>query len=187
MNCLIIHGCPIHAEKAMNPETRTYDKHWLPWTKKQLNGRSIKTEITLMPNPWSPVYEDYKKEFAKYLIDEDTILIGTSCGCSFLVRWLGETKKKINKLILVAPWKIADASKIEKSFYEFPIDTTIKERVKKIIMFTSNNEAVNGKKSLEIFHEALGGQIINLPDHGHYILQHMGTEEFPELVEAVLK
>ena len=33
-NCIIIHGCPSDAEKAMNPETRTYDKHWIPWLKK---------------------------------------------------------------------------------------------------------------------------------------------------------
>jgi hypothetical protein len=33
----IIHGCPSDKEKAMNPATRTYDKHWIPWIKKELN------------------------------------------------------------------------------------------------------------------------------------------------------
>jgi hypothetical protein len=33
-NCIIIHGCPSEKEKAMNSETRTYDKHWIPWIKK---------------------------------------------------------------------------------------------------------------------------------------------------------
>ena len=35
-NCIIIHGCPSNVEKAMNPETRTYDKHWIPWLKQNL-------------------------------------------------------------------------------------------------------------------------------------------------------
>jgi hypothetical protein len=48
----------------------------------------------------------------------------------FLVRWLGEKKRKINKLILVAPWKISDRKdKFRKLFYEYPIDKTIQERV----------------------------------------------------------
>lgn len=33
MNCIIIHGCPSNVEKATNQETRTYNKHLIPWTK----------------------------------------------------------------------------------------------------------------------------------------------------------
>lgn len=49
----------------MNSETRTYDKHWIPWTKKQLEEKGIETETPLMPKPWQPVYEDFKSEFEK--------------------------------------------------------------------------------------------------------------------------
>jgi len=172
----------------MTPETRTYDKHWMPWTKKQLIASGMKTATPLMPNPWHPNYNDYKKEFEKNHVDENTILVGHSCGCSFLVRWLGETKRKIFKLILVAPWKINEsAPEWEKNFYEFPIDTTIPERVGEIVMFTADNEREDGKRGLEMFHEVLGGRIIELKGHGHYILKHMGTEEFPELLKVILK
>ncbi len=187
-NCIIIHGCPSSEEKAMNSETRTYDKHWMPWTKKELESRNIKTETPHMPSPWEPDYENFKKEFEKYNVDENSILIGHSCGCSFLVRWLGETKRNIFKLILVAPWKIEEgASELKKIFYEFSIDTTIKDRVKGIIMFTADDEEEDGKKGLKMFYEALGGEIINLPGHGHYCFKNMGTEEFPELIETILK
>ena len=94
-NCIIIHGCPDEKEKAMDPETRTYDKQWLPWTKKQLENRGLKTETPLMPDPWEPIYEKFKNEFEKYQVDENTILISHSCGCTFLARWLGETKQKV--------------------------------------------------------------------------------------------
>lgn len=38
-----------------------------------------------------------------------------------------------------------------------------------------------------IFHQALGGEIIELKEHGHYILDHMGTEKFPELLKIALR
>ncbi len=80
--CIIIHGCTSNAEKAMNPETRTYDKHWMPWIKKQLNARGIETQTPLMPEPWHPDYGKFKAEFEKHHIDENTILVGHSCGCA---------------------------------------------------------------------------------------------------------
>jgi len=185
--CIIIHGCPSDAEKAMDPQTRTYDKHWLPWTKKQLEEKGIETKTPLMPKPWQPVYEDFKSEFEKLAVDENTILVGHSCGCAFLVRWLGETKRKIFKLILVAPWKIANKEKIfREKFYSYPIDETIKDRIKEIVMFTADDEEDEGKESLKIFHDALGGEIINLKSHGHYTMGDMGTEEFPELINKIL-
>lgn len=184
--CIIIHGCPSDEEKAMNPEARTYDKHWIPWTKNQLIAKNIKTETPLMPSPWQPEYEKFKNEFEKYDVDENTILVGHSCGCAFLVRWLGETKRKVLKLILVAPWKIPDKDdNFRKAFYVYKIDETIKDRLDKIIMFTSNDEEDDGKESLKIFHKSLGGEIINLENHGHYCLGDMGTEEFPELIKAI--
>ena len=116
--CIIIHGCPSDVKKAMNLETRTYDKHWIPWLKQNPIASGIKTETPLMPDPWEPNYQKFKAEFEKYSVVENTILVGHSCGCAFLVKWLGETKRKISKLILVAPWKIPDKDDdFRKEFY----------------------------------------------------------------------
>jgi len=189
MKCIIIHGCPSNIEKAMNPERRTYDKHWIPWTKKQLEERGIEVETPLMPESWEPDYKKFKEEFEKYGVDENSVLIGHSCGCTFLVRWLGETKRKIDKLILVAPWKINEEDEVKmarKDFYLFSIDKTIKDRVNDIVMFTADDEEEDGKKGLKMYHEALGGKIISLKGHGHYTMGDMGTIEFPELIEVIV-
>ncbi len=54
-------------------------------------------------------------------------------------------------------------------------------------MFTANDEESTGKASLRIFHQALGGEVIELQGHGHYTMGDMGTQEFPELLEAIVK
>ena len=188
INCIIIHGCPSDEEKAMDPEVRTYDKHWIPWLKKRLNSLGIKTDTPLMPNPWKPNYSDFRKEFGKYEVGENTILVGHSCGCAFLVRWLGDTTQKIKKLILVAPWKIPEEGDlVREEFYVYPIDESIKSRVKEVVMFTADDEEDDGKKSLQIFHDSLGGKIINIKGMGHYTLGDMGKEDIPELLEEVIK
>lgn len=186
-NCIIIHGCP-SSDEAKDPKKRTYDKHWMPWLKKELIAKGIPTQTPLMPSPWEPDYKKFKAEFEKYEVNEDTVLVGHSCGCAFLVRWLGESKKKVAKLILVAPWKTLDdpSDTFRKEFYGYTIDETIKDRVKEIIMFTADDEKEAGKKSLAIYHQALGGKIIELKGKGHYTMEDMGTEEFPELLKVVL-
>jgi len=187
MKCIIIHGCPSNIEKSMSPETRTYDKHWIPWTKEKLNIKNIKVETPLMPTPWRAKYSEWKEEFDKLEVNKETVLIGHSCGCAFLVRWLGETKQEINRLILVAPWKIAESGGAEEGFYNYDIDETIKERVDRIVIFTADDEEEDGKKSAKMFGEALNGKIIELKKHGHYTLNDMGTEEFPELIKEIIE
>lgn len=185
-NCIIIHGCPGSEEEMMNLADRTFDKHWMPWIREKLSNQGIESETPMMPSPWAPIYEEFKKKFEKQEITEDTILVGHSCGCAFLVRWLGETKQKIAKLILVAPWKIPDVgNKKEEEFYTYPIDETIKDRVGKIVMFTSDDEEDDGKESLKIYNKYLGGVVIELKGHGHYTMGDMGTNEFPELLSVI--
>lgn len=74
-----------------------------------------------------------------------------------------------------------------EEFYIYPIDETIKDRVGKIVIFTSDNEEDDGKKSLEIYRQALDGKVIELKGHGHYTMGDMGTNEFPELLELILE
>ncbi|MFC1622743.1 class I tRNA ligase family protein, partial [Patescibacteria group bacterium] len=143
----------------------------------------------IMPVPWKAVYEEWRKEFEKNEVNENTVLIGHSCGCAFLVRWLGETNKKISKLVLVAPWKIPDGEdnlELKKAFYNYDINPSVKNNVNEIIIFTADDEEEDGKKSAKIFNKVLGGQIIELKGKGHYCLSNIGIQEFPELLKVVL-
>lgn len=188
-NVIIIHGCPDAKEQFLSPAERSYDKHWYQWTKQQLELQGIQADVPLMPNPWTPEYTTFKAEFEKYPVNEKSILIGHSCGGAFLVRWLGETKTKVAKLILVAPWKIFRLDDpARQAFYNFTIDQTLPASIGEIIIFTSDDDGEDGaKESVEQFHQALGGQLIELKGRGHYIQGDMGTSEFPELLEVILR
>jgi predicted alpha/beta hydrolase family esterase len=186
-NCIIIHGCPAGPDGERDIEMRSYDKHWIPWVRERLIERNVPTLTPIMPDPWAPDYGRFKEEFEKHPVSHRTILIGHSCGCAFLVRWLGESKQEIDTLVLVAPWKIPrPGDPLRTAFYEFPIDETIKRRVRRILMFTSDTEKEDGKQSLAIYHAALGGNIVHLPNMGHYIIADMGTREFPELLDEIV-
>ncbi|MCA9487352.1 MAG: alpha/beta hydrolase [Nanoarchaeota archaeon] len=189
MNVVIVHGCPGNEEKEKTPETRTYNKHWLYWLKEKLIDKGIACETPLMPEPWNPKYEDWKNIFDGLNIGKETVLVGHSCGCAFLVRWLGDTRKKIKKLILVAPWKIRsdEFTKGENELYDFEIFPAIKDNVKKVLIFTSDDEDEDGKKSAKIFEESLKGKLIEMKNKGHFVFGDMGTNEFPDLLEEILK
>src|SRR5262249_17789206 len=160
---------PSDAERELPPELRTYEKHWIPWVRGQFAARGIPTVTPAMPDPWAPDYATFKQAFEQHPVSERTILVGHSCGCAFLVRWLGDTKREIDTLALVAPWKVARAGDIVRAaFYDYVIDVTIRSRVRRILMFTSDTEHEDGKRSLEIYRTALGGKIIDLPNRGHY-------------------
>ncbi|MEK7537977.1 MAG: alpha/beta hydrolase, partial [Patescibacteria group bacterium] len=184
-NCVVVHGCPDPA-KPRNPQDRTYDKHWMPWIKSELEKMGLSVQIPLMPTPWEPEYEKWKKKFEELRITDKTILIGHSCGSTFLVRWLGETKQKVRALILVAPWKdTKHPDERKRVFYTYDIDTSISSRVPTIVVYTSDNEDPEGRVFAKLFHKMLGGEIVTLKGHGHFTQGDMGSQKFPELLQKI--
>ena len=175
---VVVHGGDLGSGKEV-------DKNWFPWIKNELLKKKIEVRIPTMPIHVDATYSDWKKIFDKLEINDRSVLVGHSRGTAFLVRWLGETKKKIKKLILVAPWKFAD-KKYKETFYNFDVDPSIKERVEEIIIFTSNDEESAGKKSLEAYKNTLGGRVIELLNHGHFTKEDMNAEEFPELLSEII-
>ncbi len=186
---IIVHGSNSkEREKVANGEAQQNERHWIPWIKIELEKQEIKCFNPLMPENWSPKYEDWKNEIEKKKIDENSILIGHSSGGAFLVRWLGETKRKIKKLILVAPCKsVGKWNWYCKDFYNFEIDSSIRNTLKEVIIFVSDNEMFQRIEDAKVYSQKLNGKLINLSGKGHFIKKHMGTEEFPELLEEVLK
>jgi len=188
-NVIIVHGSN-STEKRAKEFPLENERHWKPWLKRELEKRGFEVSNRLYPEDWNPDYEKWKKVFEKNKIDKNTILIGHSAGTAFLLRWLNENKKKIKKLILVAPSIIKAGKYLRLSnLKDFTFDSSLKNYFDKLVIFYSDNDPFNPIiiNSANIINKKLGGRLINLSGKGHFILTEMGTEEFPELLEEVLK
>ncbi len=187
MNCIIVHGSN-SSEKHANEGLPENERHWKPWLKKELEKRNIKVSNELYPTNWKPSYEEWKKVFERNKIDENTILIGHSSGGAFLVRWLSEAKKKIKKLILVSPGKAGKQRRDYLSnLYGDKAIKNIGQYVNEgIFLFTSNDDIPQHIQGAEEYKTELPARVVELKNHGHFTLGDMGTEEFPELLNAIL-
>lgn len=84
-NAIILHGKP-SKERYYDPSfPASSNYYWLPWLQKQLIVRDILTATPEVPHNWRVDYPIWLKEFERYDVTSETILIGHSCGDSFLL------------------------------------------------------------------------------------------------------
>lgn len=186
---LILPGMP-DKEEYYNPDSPAQsNKHWFPWVQRQLIIKDMLTQTPEWPKPYDPDYRSWLELFNQFKVDKDTILIGHSCGGGFLVRWLSENKRQVGKVVLVAPW-IDPANELgdNNDFFDFKIDSSLAERTAGVTIFLDRADFKVIVQSTDTIHKTItGSKLIELPDHGHFTQGDMGTEKFPELVEAVLE
>jgi uncharacterized protein len=172
----------IHGRPDRNEDPPFSGKHWYPWIKSQLEERAISVVLEDMPNAKEPVYSKWKEAFEKHSINEETILIGHSCGGGFLVRWLSENKVGVGKVILVAPW-LDPEGEIDKEFFNFEIDPDIAKKTAGLTIMYSSDDFSDILETIEILKVKLvGADYREFTGKGHFTLGDMGTEEFPELL-----
>ena len=186
-NSIIIHGTCDKEEYFSDKHSSLSNSHWLPWLQKQLLINDIFTQTPEMPEAYSPDYEKWSREFARFEVHESTVLVGHSCGGGFLLRWLSENQVKIKKLILVAPWLDPRRDKTT-SFFDFKIDQSIKERIGDIHLLVSKDDAADILESVEIIKNSIPNITYHeFIDRGHFCLSDMKTDKFPELLSYVLE
>ena len=103
-NAIIIHGMPSKESYYVAGADAQSNSHWLPWIQQQLIVRDVLAQTPEMPKPYEPNYDAWLKVFNQFEVNDNTILIGHSCGGGFLAKWLTENDVKVKKVILVAPW-----------------------------------------------------------------------------------
>lgn len=186
---LIIHGWSTKDEY-YNPKYPTSsNSHWLPWVSKQLMIRDIHAITIEMPSSYYPEYEIWKKEFERFEIDNETSLIGHSCGGGFIVRWLSENPGvKVANVVLVAPWiGIRPDQPFDKRFFEFDINPNITSQSNKFVIYHSVDDVDVIQESVSMLREEIASvSYREFDSHGHFTLHGMGTVEFPELVDEVI-
>jgi len=186
MNAIIVHGAN-DSEKSAFEGGRENTRHWFPWLRKELDERGIKFSSELYPKDWEPDYEEWKRIFEKNNIDENTILVGHSLGCGFILKWMVENKEKVKKVILVAPY-ILNSPEFPglKNMVSFEFDSSLNDLWDKLIVFSSEDDYDFILKSVEKIKDKLNLKHLSFKDKGHFTKGDMGKEEFPELLEEIL-
>ena len=183
---IIIHGMP-DKKGYYNPDADAESNcHWLPWIQRQLIIKDILAQTPEMPVPYEPEYQAWKEMFERFQLDEDTILIGHSCGGGFIIRYLSENDIHIGKVVLVAPWIDPDKT-LTNGMFDFTIDPNIVSKTKGITIFESTNDMKSVQDSIEkLKNEIKDIKVVTFKDYGHFCYKNMNTAKFPELLEECL-
>ena len=185
-NAIIIHGMP-SKEEYFNPANLSPShNHWFSWLQRQLLLKGILAQTPEMPEPYEAHYDEWSAVLKQFHIDKDTMLIGHSLGGGFLVRWLSENDASVGRVVLVAPW-LDPNKRLKTSFFDFSLDKNVAKKTKDITVFISDDDDQDELTSTEILKKNVQGLAVKkFSGKGHFILQHMGTQEFPELRDFLL-
>jgi predicted alpha/beta hydrolase family esterase len=185
-NAIILHGKP-SKERFYDPTfPSTSNYYWLPWLQKQLVMNDIPTATPEVPNNWVADYVVWKKEFERYEITPETILIGHSCGGGFILRWLSEHPDvNVAKVVLAAPW--LDPQRLENTggFFDFTLDKSLTSRTKLSVLYSNDDEASILETASILRDTFPDASFEELQGYGHFYDDR--RMEFPELLTEVLK
>lgn len=184
---IILHGKPGKQEFYNAHGSSQSNSHWLPWLQQQLIVRGILAQTPELPAPYEPVYEDWKKIFEQLQPDENTILVGHSCGGGFLVRWLSENKDiNVGKVVLVAPSLGLDWDYVLE-FTQFEIDPDLVNRTKGVSLLCSDDDKPGIIEAKDRFKAAIKNlEVIDFSNKGHFTEHSLQSIEFPELLDIIM-
>ncbi len=185
---IIVHGALDTEEKQHDTKRPSpSNSHWFPWIQSQLIARDILAQTPEMPVPYEPEYTAWKKVFEYFPLNEETILIGHSCGAGFIVRYLSENNTKVGKVVLVAPW-IDPEKELSTEMFDFVIDENLVTKTSGITIFNSTNDISDVQETVRILTEKIKNiKVVEFQNKGHFCYSDMGTGEFPELLEEILR
>lgn len=189
---ILIHGLPAKEEVLGDVWPSPSNAHWFPWIQKQLTRQDILCQALEMPRSYNPIYKDHERVLNQMEIGDDTILVGHSCGGGFLLRYLSEHKDlKPKKVILVAPWldfeKYLKELNPDSDYFDFSVDTTISERTDLYCMYSTDDDD-SILDSVKMIREKMSNMhLVEFSDKGHFTEPDLGSKEFPELLEIILK
>ena len=183
---IILHGRPSKAEYMDIDFPSPSNAHWLPWLQRQLLRNDILAQAPEAYQPYQPRYENWARAIEYFSPDEETILVGHSCGGGMIVQWLSRNPNaKVGKVVLVAPW--IDVEKDDWPAFDFEIDESLVQRTAGLTIFHSLDDMKEIKSSVKILIRKLpGAKYVEFENAGHFIIGAMKTEEFPELLQECL-
>ncbi len=183
---ILVHGMPDREEYYDPGQPSASNAHWFPWLQNELLVRDVAAATPEMPLAYAPDYGIWRREFERFDLHSDTILVGHSCGGGFLVRWLSEHPDVfVGPVVLVAPW-LDPRRKDTTDFFDFSIDPGVPARVSRLVIFASDDDMDSVTESVTMLRRSLReARYRQFHRYGHFCRGDLGTDEFPELLDAV--
>ena len=187
---IIIHGWTKFEDWKQLDRPSPSNEVFIPWLSKQLMVREIHPIAIEMPNSYAPNYEIWKKELERFELDEETILVGWSCGGGFLLRYLSENNIRVRKLVLLSPWigtfdNDIDKYEFDESFFDFELSESIYGRVlEDIILLEAEDEGKEVLMSIEKIKSKLKNINYKIVEGSG---RHFFEENQPVVLEEILR
>lgn len=180
VNVIIIHGT------AGDP-----NENWFPWLKSKLEKLECRVFVPQFPTPENQSLENWLKVFKDYeqYLDENSIVVGHSLGCAFLLSVIENLKHPIKAAFFIAGFlkKLNKPEFIEsnKTFVEKEFDwVKIKNNCKKFYVINSDNDPnVPLEKGKELG-EKLDTELIIIKNASHFN-EKAGYTKFDFLLEKI--
>lgn len=183
MNVFLVHG--------------TFGKpfeNWFPWIEAQLAKKEITCIIPSFPTPEHQKYEDWEILMDYYckmgVINDETILVGHSCGTVFLVHYLWKHKIHVKGLVCVSGYNNFISGydmmdELNESFYMAEEDLNMCKFADKVHVFYGDNDPNIPQQILHDFAVSIGGEEHCIPDAGHFN-ESAGYTTCDVVLEAVI-
>ncbi|MCL2749360.1 MAG: alpha/beta hydrolase [Alphaproteobacteria bacterium] len=166
--------------------------NWFPWLKKQLESAGYNVYIPRLPTPEGQSVENWNKALNEQVppISKNTILIGHSCGATFLLHILEALKEPITQSIFVSGF----IDKLGNDFFDNLNETfvsnefnwgTIKKNAGKITLFHGDYDPYIPMSAAKKLAEKLDTPLTIIPNGGH-LNAEFGYTEFPQILEMLM-
>lgn len=165
-------------------------ENWFPWLKAALEKLGCEVFIPEFPTPEGQNLENWKKAFRDYIgkMDKDSIFVGHSVACSFILNILEEINYSIKASFLVAGWTgfLGNSfDKINKTFVDRNFNwEKIKQNCQKFYLFNSNNDPYVPLDLGKKLANHIEGELLIVENAGHFN-KKAGYEKFDLLLEKI--
>ena len=157
---------------------------WKPWLREVL-GEEYEVILPIMPNKTNAQFSEWKLWFEKFFpfLNDEVILAAHSLGGIFLAKYLSENKfpVKINGVFLVGAVYDKDCEGYPAVSFSLPEKLDLQTR--QIYLYHSKDDPVVPFSALEQYKKALPNAQTRIFEDR----KHLNQEQFPELVEDILK
>jgi predicted alpha/beta hydrolase family esterase len=179
-NVIILHGT------GGSPE-----ENWFPWLAENLRSKGHKVFVPRLPTPENQSMYKWHAALVTQVekMGKDTILIGHSCGATFLLHVLEALAEPVEQSIFVSPFieKLGHKyfDNLNETFvnHEFDWDL-IKKNAGQITLLYGDNDPYVPVSAAQKVADGLDTPLTIIPNGGH-LNAEFGYTEFPKLLELI--